>query len=455
MKVTLNWLKEFVDIDLTPQELASRLTHAGLEVEGIETLGAIAPTVITVKIEKMEKHPNADRLTLCDVNLGTERRRIVCGAKNMKEGDVVALAQPGTLLPDGKKIERSKIRDVVSDGMLCSEKELGLAEDSAGLMILPHETPLGKPLTEAVPLSDTMFEINVTPNRSDCLSILGIAREIAAVTGKPLKERKPMLPAGSFSLEKLLKVEVKDPDLCPRYTARMIRGVKIHSSPLWVQLRLKRVGVRAINNVVDATNYVMMETGQPLHAFDYKQIAEGTLRIQCKSSPPVFQSLDEVERKLLPEDLLITDTQKPLAIAGVMGGLNSGVSDSTQELVLEAAYFDPFAVRKTSKRLGLKTESSYRFERGVDPSGVKAASERLAELILAWGGGEVSKELLDVSSGDFAPKTIRLRASRLSQVLGLELKPDEAEAILSRLGLNPKKKSEDLWECVAPAYRHD
>src|SRR5262249_29479266 len=266
MKVTLNWLKEFVEMELSAQELAHRLTHAGLEVESVQSVGQIADSVITVKILKMEKHPNADRLTLCEVSLGAETRNIVCGATNMKEGDVVALALPGTRLPDGKKIERSVIRKVTSEGMLCSERELGFSPDAEGLMILPPETPLGKPLTQALPIADTILEINVTPNRADCLSIQGLARETAALTGAAFRPLSPKPIAVRFSTEGLLRVEVRDFSLCPRYTARMIRGVKVGPSPFLVRERLKNVGVRSINNVVDATNYVMMETGQPLHA---------------------------------------------------------------------------------------------------------------------------------------------------------------------------------------------
>jgi phenylalanyl-tRNA synthetase beta chain len=454
MKVTLNWLKEFVDISLPPKELADKLTLAGLEVEGMETVGAVPDSVITVKIEKMEKHPNADRLTLCEVSLGSERRKIVCGAKNMKEGDIVALAQPGSVLPDGKKIER-QIRDVVSEGMLCSETELGLAEESNGLMILPPETPLGKPLSEAFPLSDTIFEINVTPNRSDCLSVLGIAREVSAITGNPLKLSTSRLPEGSFSLKDRLKVEVKDSLLCPRYTARMIQKVKIGPSPFWVQLRLRSVGMRPINNVVDATNYVMIERGQPLHAFDAEQIEKGLIRVERQNPPGTFKTLDELERNLEPSDLLIADPEKILAIAGVMGGLRSGISEKTHDLVLESAYFEPVAVRKTSKRLGLSTESSYRFERGVDPNGVLAASERLAELILAWAGGELSKEAIDTAAHPFSSKTLSLRPTRARTLLGYDSSEKEIEGILSRLQLQPKKSSEGSWQCQIPTYRRD
>jgi phenylalanyl-tRNA synthetase beta chain len=455
MKVTLNWLKEFVDIKLSAQELAHRLTHAGLEVESVQSVGEVPDSIITVKIVKMNKHPNADRLTLCEVSLGDETRNIVCGAKNMKEGDVVALAVPGTLLPDGKKIERSAIRGVTSEGMLCSERELGFSPEAEGLMILPPETPLGKPLTQALPVADTVFDINVTPNRPDCLSVQGLAREAAAVTGAAFRPLSPKPIAGHFSTEGLLRVEVRDPELCPRYTARMIRGARVGPSPFLVRERLKNVGVRSINNVVDATNYVMMETGQPLHAFDAARIAGKTIRILRPPSGEKFQTLDEIERHLGSEDLIIADSEKILAIAGVMGGLHSGVTDGTEILVLESAYFQPASVRRTSKKLGLMTESSYRFERGVDPNGVRTASDRLTELILQWAGGEASSETIDVRQGDFPSQKVALRRSRARTVLGVDFEANKIESVLSRLQLNPRKKNDDQWECAIPTFRRD
>ena len=455
MKVTLNWLKEFVDFDLAPRDLADRLTHAGLEVESVQAVGDLPDSVVTVKILKMEKHPNADRLTLCQVSLGGETREIVCGAKNMKEGDVVALAQPGTVLPDGKKIERSTIRGATSEGMLCSEKELGFSPEAEGLMILPPSMPLGRPLAEALKIKDTVFEINVTPNRSDCLSVLGVAREIASLTGARFKPLEPSPPSGSFSLKGELKVELKEAGLCPRYTARVVKGVRIGPSPFWVQERLKHAGIRSINNIVDATNYAMLETGQPLHAFDSAKIAQGTIRIERAQGDEPFQTLDEIERKLNHEDLVIADPEKRLAIAGVMGGLHSGVTEATHTLVLESAYFDPASVRRTSKKLGLSTESSYRFERGVDPNGVRAASDRLAQLIVEWAGGELSKEVIDEGQKSFEGKKVTLRRARLHTLLGVDFKGDEVESALSRLQFIPKRKNDEAWDCVIPTARGD
>ncbi len=458
MKVTLNWLKEFVPIHLSPKDLAHGLTMAGLEVESIMPVGDLSPLIVTAKIEKIEKHPHADRLTVCQVNTGSpspEIHTIVCGAKNMKEGDVVPLAEPGAILPNGKKIERSKIREVESAGMLCSEEELGLASSASGLMILPSHTPLGKSVAEILNLSDVLFEINVTPNRSDCLSVMGIAREIAAITQEIFTPLLLKLPKKGFSLKGKLAIEAKEKKTCPRYTARMIRGVKILPSPFWVQYRLKNVGIRPINNVVDATNYVMMETGHPLHAFDHEFIAGGKIKVERALQKTSFKTLDENERILNPDDLLITDSEKPLALAGVMGGFHSAVSEKTQDLVLEAAVFDPVSIRKTSKRLGVMTESSYRFERGVDSQGVKTASDRLAQCILAWAGGEISHEFLDTHSRPFAPKKIDLRIPRIHKILGVSFSPKKVESILKSLQIKIRKKTKESWRCTVPSYRKD
>lgn len=455
MKASLKWLKEFVDIELSPRELAHKLTHAGLEVESIQELGRIPDSVLVVQIEKIEKHPQADRLSLCDVNMGSEVKTIVCGAKNMKVGDKVSLAQPGTLLPDGKKIERSKIRGIQSEGMLCSEVELGLFEESNGLLILPKDFQVGKSLSSQLNVEDVIFEINVTPNRADCLSIYGIAREISAITGKPLKDLQVKLPPGTFSLEGKVKIEVKNPELCPSYTARMIQKVQIAPSPFEVRLRLERMGVRSINNVVDATNYVMLELGQPLHAFDAHLIHEGKIIVRLAHAAEKVTTLDKEERELSSSDLLITDPKQSLAIAGVMGCASSGVSESTKDLILESAYFEPKSVRKTSKRLGLQSESSYRFERGVDPNALLMASDRLAYFILQWAGGELSKECLNTAKKEFPKSHLQVRLSRIHQILGVQFSAEKVEEVLKNLHLNPRVSAEQVWDCAIPTYRQD
>ncbi len=457
MKFTLNWLKEFVPVKLSPKELGERLTHVGLEVESVQKVGEIPAGVIVAQIEKMEKHPQADRLTVCRVNVGGEYRTIVCGAKNMKETDKVALASPGTLLPDGKKIEKTKLRGVDSEGMLCSEKELGLLENSAGLMILPTEAKLGSELSEALSVSDTLFEVNVTPNRADCLSILGIAREVAAFTGEALKEIVSVLPPRTFSLKDRLTLELPESEksFCPRYTARLMQGIKVAPSPWWVALRLAWLGVRSINNVVDATNYVMLELGHPLHAFDYQMISGKKIIVKRPAKKIRIKTLDDQEREVGTEDLLIQDTEKPLAIAGVMGLSNSGVEDSTNTLVLEAAAFQPTSIRKTSRHLGLSSESSYRFERGVDPNGLMRASDRLAQYIHQWAGGEISEEVLDSAPEGFASKKINLRKSRIQKILGKNFEGEKITQTLDRLSLKPHSLNSDSWNCSVPTWRFD
>ncbi len=455
MKVTLNWLKEFVDIDLNAKDLASRLTYAGLEVEGVHEVGNFPDSVVVVKILKIEKHPGADRLALCEVNLGESSRTIVCGAKNMKEGDLVPLALPGTILPDGKKIEAGKIRGVVSEGMLCSETELGLAEAASGLLILPQNLTPGLALSKQLPLSDVVFEINVTPNRSDCLSILGIAREIAALTGKSLKQNTPKFSVADFSTESRIQIELKDA-ACPLYIARVISDVNVGPSPIWVQKRLEWVGLRPINNVVDATNYVLIERGQPLHAFDLEKIEGKNIVVQKWSAAlGKLTNLDGTTSDLTSEDLVICDSSKALAVAGIMGGQSSGVGEQSKNLLLEAAYFDPSSIRKSSKRLALSSESSYRFERGVDPVSVSAASERLTELILAWAGGKASGQSLEVKTKNFGFKKVSVRKERLDKVLGVDIPAENIISILNALGLSPCKISSQAWECEIPSYRQD
>ncbi|MBL7684685.1 MAG: phenylalanine--tRNA ligase subunit beta, partial [Deltaproteobacteria bacterium] len=453
MKLSLNWLKEFVPIDCSPQELAHRLTMAGLEVEQMETFGDFPDSVLVVQIEKMEKHPDADRLTLCEVRVTQDRvEQIVCGAKNMKVGDKVPLAQPGTILPGNFKIQKSKIRGVVSNGMLCSEKELGLAADAQGLMILPCDLPIGKPLKEALPLQDTLFEINVTPNRGDCLSVLGIAREVAALFNLPLKLPASHLPEPTLSFSK--KIEVENSQACPRYLARSIQGVRVSASPVEVQLRLQRMGVRSINNIVDATNYVLLELGHPTHAFDAAKLMGESIRIQRAQPSSKMKALDEVEYILESSDLTIQDAQYPIAIAGVMGGFETGVNDQTQNLILETACFDPSTVRKTSKRLALQSESSYRFERGVDINSLKFAADRLAHLILTWAGGSIS-QIFDTAPQKISSNKVVLRKKRLEQVLGIVFESSGCLALLKRLHLEGESTSEETFEVQIPSYRRD
>src|SRR5512143_3464011 len=395
MRISYNWLKEYVDTDLSPQLLSDRLTMAGLEVEGLESLGEGLTGVIVGRIAAIRPHPDADKLTVCDVDTGSEVLPVVCGARNMAGGDKVPLALVGAALPGGIKIEKSKIRGVTSFGMLCSEKELGLAKESEGLLILPGDAQVGEDIVKAVGLDDWALEVNVTPNRPDCLSTIGIAREAAALTRRALKALPASVAESGKPVAELAAVEIRDPELCPRYAGRVVTGVKVDPSPAWIRRRLQAVGVRSINSVVDVTNYVMMERGHPLHAFDYALLEGHRIVVRGAEAGERFTTLDGVERTLEPGMPLICDGAKPVALAGVMGGQNSEVSDATADIFLEAAYFDPGAIRRTSKKLGLRTEASFRFERGADPEGVTAALDRAAALITELAGGTVAKGRVD------------------------------------------------------------
>jgi len=330
MKISLNWIREFVEVKATPQEIADRLTLAGLEIEKLEDLAKGLDKVVTATILKRDKHPNADRLSLCEVRVGGQMHSIVCGAQNMKAGDRVALALPGALLPNGMQIQESLIRKVKSGGMLCSEKELGFKEESEGILILPSEIAEGLPLAEALGMHDVLLTVNITPNRGDCLSVLGLAREVATAFGVPLKAPGPVKFSKLSSQKLEVQVHNEAPQLCPRYTCRELRGVKIGPSPQWAQRRLEFCGIRAINNVVDATNYVLLERGQPLHAFDLKRIHGGQIHIRQAQAGEKMKTLDGQDRALEAGDLVIADGERILAVAGVMGGEDSGVGDQTQ-----------------------------------------------------------------------------------------------------------------------------
>ena len=454
MKISLNWLSDFVDIDISPERLAETLITAGLEVEGISKLGGGLDNVVVARILSMNPHPNADRLTLCSVSTGDKTHAIVCGAKNMKEGDLVPLALPGAHLPNGTKILKSKIRGEVSEGMLCSEVELGLAKESSGLMILQDTLAPGTPFAKALMLDDTVFDINITPNRSDCLSVIGIAREVAALTGKDLKRPKTDLPGGVFD-PLAVSVEVLDSEACPRYTGRVVNGIEIGQSPLWMKRRLEASGIRTINNVVDVTNYVMLETGQPLHAFDLSLLSGGRIVVRRASEEEKITTLDGIERSLGSETLIIADNQKPLAIAGLMGGMGSEVSEITTDILLESAYFKPSIVRKASKRFGLHTESSHRFERGADPNGVLHASNRAIGLILELAGGNASSGLTDIYPNKIHPVNIEMRLGRAKSILGIDLDMDSIVYGFNGLGLAVKEMDRERIMVTPPTFRVD
>ena len=437
MNVTLNWLKNYIDFEFSPSELADRLTMLGVEVESIKQLGAELEGVVVGSVTSIRPHPNADKLVLCQVDIGeTEELQIVCGAPNVREGMLAPVATIGATLPTGLTIKRAKLRGETSHGMLCSEKELGLSEDAAGLMELPTDTPLGTSLSEALGLDDVVFELEITPNRPDCLSLIGVAREIRAETGNPLKLPEVELKEDETDIQKITSVTIEAPNLCPRYAARVIRGVKVGQSPAWLQQRLESVGVGVINNIVDITNFVLMEYGQPLHAFDYHKLAENRIVVRRATAGEHITTLDEIDRELTPDMLVIADAEKPVALAGIMGGYDSEITETTADVLLESAYFDPSSVRATAKTLGVSTEASYRFERGADPGIVLAALDRAVQLIAELAGGSICKGTVDVYPGQQPLTQIQLRPERVNFILGTAIEATEMAQILSDLGFD-------------------
>jgi phenylalanyl-tRNA synthetase beta chain len=445
MRISYNWLKEFVEFDLPPDELAHELTLTGTEIERVEHLPVPFKGVITAKITSLERRED---LAICQVNAGGGKFTVACGAPNVEDGLLVPLAPPGAFLPGGREIGVKSFGELRSEGMICSEKELGLSDFGEGIMVLDGEYPLGTPLEEVLQMEDYILEADLTPNRPDCMSILGVAREVAAVLGVPLKLLQ--LPS-SQAKEERVRVEVEDGEGCPRYTARIIEGVKVFPSPFWLRRRLESAGVRAVNNVVDVTNYVMMERGQPLHAFDWDRLRDQRIKVRRSRRGECLITLDGQERELGVGTLLICDGRGPVAIAGIMGGMEAEVSGETRNLFLESAYFDPLIIRRGSKRLGLITESSQRFERGVDPFGLIPAQERAAQLLLEVAQASSVGGTADISLRRFPLTSIKLKGERVNQVLGLNLEWEEIIDFLSSLGFD--HKGEDLFS--VPGYRPD
>jgi phenylalanyl-tRNA synthetase beta chain len=467
MKLTLNWLKQYVDFDWSPEQLAERLTLLGLEVEGVHKTGGEFDGIVVAQILTRDPVPGSDKLSVCKVNDGKGERVIICGAQNHKPGDKVPLILPNFALPlkPGDKepfvIKERKVFGITSHGMMCSHQELGIDPETIGLkreeglLILPADAKVGQPFAEYLGRTggDVVFDLEITPNRSDWNSVIGIAREIAAVTGNKLKMpdvnsvglRCSAAPSPKDAQQRvptndLVSVRLDDPDLCPRYTARVVKGVKIGSSPDWLRTTLEKVGIRSINNVVDVTNYVMLEIGQPLHAFDYHLIAKGkdgkpTIVVRRAKAGEEFITLDGQKHKLGTENLLIADEEKGIALAGVMGGQNSEIKDNTADVLIESAYFSPTNIRRTSKTLGLRTDASYRFERGADIDINDWAGARCAQLILETAGGQLAEGVVDAYPKPVEPKQITLRHHKANELLGIELRPEEIEFYLGQLGL--------------------
>jgi phenylalanyl-tRNA synthetase beta chain len=456
MLVSLKWLKDYVDLDVSAAELADRLTMAGLEVDEIKNIVPAFSGVVVAAILSVRPHPGADKLSLCEVTDGTGTYPVVCGARNISAGDIVPLAKVGAGLPGGYTIKSTLLRGEKSDGMLCSEVELELGADASGIMQLSDDLIPGTPLEDALGLGDTVLDVSITPNRSDCLSMVGMAREVAALVGKKMKVPPIKIKESKEDISPWSAVTIMDPDLCPRYAARMIRNVKIGPSPVWIKSRLEAAGLRAINNVVDVTNFVMLEMGQPLHAFDFRFLEEGRIVVRKSKAGEEFVSLDGKSR-ILPEDtLLICDGKKPVAIGGIMGGLNSEVKEDTQTIFLESAYFNPSSIRRSSRRLAMPTDAAFRFERGIDPEGVIRALNRATQLIAETTGGVICKNIID----EYPKKVpvienITLRLSRIRQMIGTTVGAKDVENILKSIGMSIKKAGKDQYLVTPPTFRVD
>ncbi|GAB4371882.1 MAG: phenylalanine--tRNA ligase subunit beta [Deltaproteobacteria bacterium] len=455
MKIPLSWLTEFVSTRLSPSQIQEALTMAGVEVSSCRFLGEGMDRVVTARITECRPHPNADRLSLCRVTDGSREYDIVCGAKNMREQDIVALALPGAKLPNGMEIRKTKIRGQSSEGMLCSEQELGLAEESAGILILPYDTPIGSPLAPAIGMDDWLLEVEITPNRGDCLSVLGVAREIAAIAGEPVRIPQAPVRESGPPIAELASVGVTDLDLCPRYTARVITDVTIAPSPALIRRRLELCGVRPINNIVDITNYLMLEAGQPMHAFDLDRLDGRRIDVRRAGTVRRFTTLDGVEREIRPEMLLIWDGSGPVAVAGVMGGENTEVLPETRRVLFESAHFVPSTIRATSRRLGLSSESSYRFERGVDPGGTRYAADRAVSLLAESFSFTAAAGIFDVGGeGSFARK-VPFRPLRAARIVGAEYTASGCAAIFRRLGFEVDGEGEETLRVTVPSHRFD
>jgi phenylalanyl-tRNA synthetase beta chain len=453
MKISNRWLKEWVDFDLSPEELATRLTDAGLEVASVTALGGNLGKVVVGEVLKVSKHPRADKLSVCEVTTGSEKLQIVCGAPNVIEKAKVPVALVGASLPGDMRIGKNTLRGIDSFGMICSEKELGVGEDEEGIMILDSGLKVGESVTSALELADHILDLDLTPNRPDCLSIVGVAREVAALCGSKLRWPEVKLHEISEKAEDRIRVKIQDPEGCPRYAARVIEDVQIKDSPFWLKRKLYSAGMRPINNVVDITNLVMLELGHPLHAFDYDLFRQKEVVVRRAEEKEKFITLDQVERILNQEVLLITDGGKPVAIAGIMGGLESEVGPGTQRVLLESAYFDPRVIRRGRVFLGISTESSQRFERGADPNGVVKAIDRTSQLLENLAEGKVLKGVVDNYAKSIHPVKITLRPDRVNRILSTDLESQKIKGILLSLDLTVKENRN--LEVEVPTFRPD
>lgn len=456
MLISLNWLKQYIDLDgIEINEMENALTMIGQEVEKIDIVGGNLDKVVVAHLEEVKKHPNADSLTLCKVNNGKEILQIVCGATNHKTGDKVALAQVGARLKEDFTIKKGKIRGEESNGMLCSEDELGIGSDKDGIIILPEDAPVGVPFKDYLGINDTVFELEITPNRPDCLSHIGIARELSAYYGKELKYPETEIKSEiSEKTSDNVKVSIEDSNLSRRYVTRILKNVTVKESPKWLKERIEAVGLRSINNIVDVSNFILMEMNHPNHVFDLDKIEGNEIKVKSAVKGDKLVTLDEQERELEDGDIVICDSKKILALGGVMGGLDSEVTDNTKNILLEVAQFNPQNVRKTSRRLTLSSDSSYRFERGIDVEDSIKVINRLANLIQEVAGGEILNGYVDVYPVPYESKVAELNFERLNRFVGKVIPREKVIEILRNLEIDVKDNGETLT-LTAPSYRGD
>ncbi len=456
MRVSYDWLKDYINPGISAEKLAELLTLSGVEAGSVEVFGCELPQVVVGEVVAMEPHPGRSNLTLVDTNIGNQTLKIVCGAKNMQVGDKVPTAKPGAILPGNRIIEETDIHGVASPGMICSAQELGLELGSEEeILILDQFSKIGQPVDQLLGFGDQIIELELTPDRSDCLSMLGVAYEVAALTGREVKMPPMSVTETGETLSDRIKVAIADSKLCSRYTARAVDNIIIAKSPLWMQLRLLKAGIRPINNVVDITNYVMWEFGQPLHAFDLELLKSNEILVRKAEDDEKIVTLDGMERKLSAEALVITDGKRPVALAGVMGGEDTEINDATKTVLLEAAVFNPTNIRRTARRYNLPSEASQRFEKGVNPEAVTWSQDRAAFLMHELAGGQVLKGIVDQDETPSREKTVEVDVLKINQVLGLELGKDLITDLLSRLGFKIKEKGSGILNINVPLRRSD
>lgn len=457
MKISVNWLNDYIDLkDISVDEIVDKLTYAGLEVEDVVDQAKSFENMVVGFVKEAKKHPNADKLSLCKVSDGDQEFNVVCGAPNVATGQKVVFAKVGAIIPNGgMKIEKAKIRGEVSFGMLCSERELGISDNHSGIIVLDPKIKEGTRVSEVFEMDDVVLEVAITPNRADALSHIGVARDLAAIFDREFKYPEVTFKEVKKKSEEFASIEIADPENCPRYVGKVVTDITIKESPNWLKKRLKSIGLRPISNVVDVTNFVLYEVGQPLHAFDLDNVGGKKIIVRLADNDKKFTTLDSKERELLPKDLMVCDGTKPVAVAGVMGGENSEVTSETENILIESAYFNPSSIRKTAKHLTLSTDASYRFERGTDPNITIWAARRAAQLIHATAGGEIASGEIDVYPNKIENKKTSVRFSRIDKILGYKVEPKEVQRILIKLGFELNSITDESISVTVPTYRPD